>query len=1123
MQKLCYTYYKALILKKKGLIYLKRAISVLLILATLMGCCTMLFACKKDKDGGGETSGNGLKYSTDAVVDFSVAENITASGLEARTDVVKTAANSAAWKTFEKSSVEFAIPTEKKDMTLYKELSVWINNTSAKDIQLGSIMLISDNAVTENQVDGYKTIPITVHPGWHQYNIPFSEMTAVGSPYGFDGIQKVVFDTAGATNTGGAELLIDTIYFKTQKYGSTKFFKYDEFSKAVVFYDENNKYLFNQLRYVLEEGNENVCITSDAYTTYVPVAVLALHRGATDISASAEKVSFNYNGTPYEFTPNSDLAFTGIDSGFIPGQNETVKPVVMGQHLMLPMEYCANLFGYKLCYNQMGLVIFSDIENITLSIPGEEISYEEFMGDNGDHVYDVILEIINDGYTGKELLQNMDELYGVDGHTKVLINQDRFDHLRELVETDPVYSAWFRRFESSYQNLPTKKFVFGLYDGYRMLDIARELQELCIAYGFLYKMTDKDEYAEVVLKALLDYAAMVDPWTKCRSWHVEHPIDFGEILYGYGLAYDWLYDWFEEEDRLVIEDAAWEIGYGTFLGFGESMQWWADPQNYADYQASITDKEREEEDFIKITGQGRLSWYYPGTEKLKEFGITQDNGMRDAYAVTTEAQYKQALWVNNYNAVCNGGLITFVLAFANVNENFRAASEYTLDCTNFAVQWGFKDAYIPDGGYPEGPGYWDYGTRYSAQLIEAMHCATGIDQSLIDLPGFSESFYYSLNVETSTVGCWNYHDAGETPGIMNKSLIPWAAWRLQDKDLATVYMQYAQQDKASNHAWAFMYYQPELFGDSTNLPLDAVYNGLSMSMLRSDWETNAVYAGLHGGWNNWSHSMHDIGQFIVEFDGVRFFTVLGKDEYNITAYVKPGGNPSSPTYKSNPQGYWLYRNRAEGTNTLVIDPVTVDTNNFASGDVGQGTNWDQLHAVYSKTLRFESGENSALAIVDMSVAYDAPYLSRMVKGSGRRGLLLTENRSTVVIQDEFTLTADKKHVVYWFGHTPKGMECTISDDGKSAILTMDGKSMLAQIVVPKGATYDFNFSFGPADYLPETGLTTVDKEYSRVGWGKLIAKGVNLSGTIKLAIVCRPLTAGASSYTYTNLDDWKVD
>ena len=37
------------------------------------------------------------------------------------------------------------------------------------------------------------------------------------------------------------------------------------------------------------------------------------------------------------------------------------------------------------------------------------------------------------------------------------------------------------------------------------------------------------------------------------------------------------------------------------------------------------------------------------------------------------------------------------------------------------------------------------------------------------------------------------------------------------------------------------------------------------------------------------------------------------------------------------------------------------------------------------------------------------------------------------------------------------------------------------------------------------------------------AKGVNLSGTIKFAVVCRLLSSGPSSYTYTDIADWKVD
>ena len=95
------------------------------------------------------------------------------------------------------------------------------------------------------------------------------------------------------------------------------------------------------------------------------------------------------------------------------------------------------------------------------------------------------------------------------------------------------------------------------------------------------------------------------------------------------------------------------------------MQWWADPNNYNEYWANRTDKEIEEEDYIKLKNQGRIGWYYPGTDKLKEFGITQDNGLLKIYNVQTEAGYKQEMWINNYNAVCNGGLINFLIAFAN--------------------------------------------------------------------------------------------------------------------------------------------------------------------------------------------------------------------------------------------------------------------------------------------------------------------------------------------------------------------------------------------------------------------------------------------------------------------------
>lgn len=47
--------------------------------------------------------------------------------------------------------------------------------------------------------------------------------------------------------------------------------------------------------------------------------------------------------------------------------------------------------------------------------------------------------------------------------------------------------------------------------------------------------------------------------------------------------------------------------------------------------------------------------------------------------------------------------------------------------------------YGPDGGYPEGFGYWGYGTSFQVMLIAALESAFGTDNGLSQTPGFMES------------------------------------------------------------------------------------------------------------------------------------------------------------------------------------------------------------------------------------------------------------------------------------------------------------------------------------------------------------------------------------------------
>ena len=54
--------------------------------------------------------------------------------------------------------------------------------------------------------------------------------------------------------------------------------------------------------------------------------------------------------------------------------------------------------------------------------------------------------------------------------------------------------------------------------------------------------------------------------------------------------------------------------------------------------------------------------------------------------------------------------------------------------------------YGPDGAYPEGYGYWHYGTTYNVMLLALLEQIYGTDFGLSDIPGFTKSAYYIMHM-----------------------------------------------------------------------------------------------------------------------------------------------------------------------------------------------------------------------------------------------------------------------------------------------------------------------------------------------------------------------------------------
>jgi hypothetical protein len=367
----------------------------------------------------------------------------------------------------------------------------------------------------------------------------------------------------------------------------------------------------------------------------------------------------------------------------------------------------------------------------------------------------------------------------------------------------------------------------------------------------------------------------------------------------------------------------------------------------------------------------------------------------------------------NWNSVCNGGIALGALAIGDEGGEFEAVSGEVLQN---AVKYlpNTLNNYNPDGAWYEGPWYWDYGTTYSAYFISSLDSALGTDYDLAKSPGLASTGYFPIYTN-GPGGIFNFYDSSS-----EKLKSPVLLW-LSNKFKNGEYLLYDKENTVSDTTpmtfiWGYkkvketpIKEQDRYFRKSEFVTLHSAINKKSDSFI-----------GFKAGTNNLSHSDLDIGTFVYDSLGVRWFCDLGPDDYNLPGYWDMGVNGKRWEY---------YRKRAEGQNTLVINPSSKP---------------DQNVYAQTKINTFKASSKKSFAIADITDAYKTD------ASSVKRGVALYKNNGTMIVQDEITTynTSD----IWWFAHTEAKIE--IGKDKRSAILSRNDKKVLVSISSPDNGYFE---------------------------------------------------------------------
>lgn len=834
-------------------------------------------------------------------------------------------------------------------------------------------------------------------------------------------------------------------------------------------------------------------------------------------------------------TLGRDTAVVGADKVVLNESLAYITDKNGNEYLAATVDDIALLFpGFHINVDEMNLITFTENEELSRTSLSQSVKL------------DIMKRFIFEYITADEVYQLAKEKTNNFDHPYLIINQEKFDELAEVYRLgqlnhdgnplndvagvdETLYSYInavveratdnYIKFTAGYSTEPgtekdnVKAFNNGLeYNG---------LKDACYQYptqqnpiGLIHPYPDTNGYdaSGGRLSALSSYScaglddlgyayqitgdiryaklayervSMIADWDHWGAGHFLNAADAAALV---STAYDWCYD-------------AWvELGY--------------DVDKIAD----------------AIYYHGALQGYFYTLGQADAHGRKQ--GIASNY---TSAD-------NNWNAVCTSGVASAafsVLGYTGFSINTKIASDYARSKAN---DWGGDmmttvltevvsknyaslvnlglDIYAPDGSYEEAVSYWAYGANNLFRYSMILESCLGTDLGLMGTWGLEKTCYSIAHMVSSDYEVFAYNDQTLEEEPCDSGCFAYVAQSVNDDGIRLVRKMHIVEGGLTVSIYDSVFYKALDPDAEIDLPLQYHHVAIHGYTVRSSWDKGAIFAGLLGGDNDDGHGHIDAGQWVYYSDGICWIQDLAKDDYNTYNYFSNNN---------------MYRTNPEGHNVMVLATTTSpdSKNNILSSG--------QLRSSVSPITDVYDNEHGAYTVVNTLPAYGS---SNMLASS--RGMLLTNDRNTVVIQDE--MTPNGNHTLYWFAHynvkTVKYIPSVItnveiSSNGRTAYLYAqsetgeDTKCLRLRIVskVMTGITFgimnagmkDSDFVLSATQRYGYSESKGYKKEEDRSMWNKLYIKFEDLF-SVEVAVVIEvidrddPVDTG---YKWTPMYQWE--
>lgn len=169
--------------------------------------------------------------------------------------------------------------------------------------------------------------------------------------------------------------------------------------------------------------------------------------------------------------------------------------------------------------------------------------------------------------TNEGIIKNLNR-----SHPRLLVTD--FDALKSSIDSSSVREKWFETVKADADSACRASIPQYEDSDTTRISSAANFQERIMLMAFAYNVTKDQKYAT----RIWEYLEAAEQWP---DWGYGHFFDTADIMMAYAFAYDWLYSYWNDEQKAFIKDTLVEKGleyaYGSYNG--DEYTYWLDYEN----------------------------------------------------------------------------------------------------------------------------------------------------------------------------------------------------------------------------------------------------------------------------------------------------------------------------------------------------------------------------------------------------------------------------------------------------------------------------------------------------------------------------------------------------------------